>query len=100
MNRYQCADCHKTFIHPAIRVTNNVSIGMNTAPIMSSFEAHACPFCQSLNLEEFVESKPNVVDVVSVDFTEVPNHYNRGYRVHAIYAKEVIMTLTKKEESS
>ena len=95
--KYVCLECKRTFLHCAKLTDNNVSIGMNTAPITKSFETYVCPHCKSLNVDEFVESHPAIVSVKSVELDKVDEWIGQGYQVKELYAKTA--TMVKKEAS-
>ena len=93
--KYVCLECKKTFLHCAKFTDNNVSIGMNTAPITKSFETYVCPYCKSLDVDEFVESHPAIASVKSVELDKVDEWISQGYQVKELYAK--MATMVKKE---
>ena len=61
-------------------------------------ETHVCPFCESLEFEEYIE--PIIVDkissVKSVELDKVDEWITQGYEVKELYAKTA--TMIKKEK--
>ena len=97
--KYQCAGCKRVFLHPAKRITEELSlVVIDTSPqirVANSMEKHACPYCQSLDLTEYQEP---IASVKSVDIAEVDALLKQGYAVHELYARTA--TLIKKEAKS
>jgi len=93
--KYECLSCKKTFLHVGRLTNNDVSIGMNTAPVINSLEVSVCPYCKSLDIEDHVEVEPAITSVKSVDLAEVDGFLKEGYVVHELYAKTA--TIIKKE---
>lgn len=99
--KYLCVNKHM-FIHPAKRV-----VGKSQQPQPSSdqdfyinteaVESYVCPFCQSLEYSEFVEPKPEITSVISVDLADVDVKLKEGYVVESLYAKTA--TLVRREVS-
>ena len=92
-------ECKKTFLYTGKLIANDVSIGMNTAPIMKSLETHVCPYCHALDFEEAVETVPieKIASLKSVSIEEVDALLKEGYEVREVYAKNAI--LQKKVET-
>jgi hypothetical protein len=91
MNRFECEDCHKTFLYPAVMTTE-----MPQTPD-TWFEVRICPYCHSMNIKEVEQTIPveQITSVKSVDLAEVDELLKQGYQVHELYAKTA--TLVKKE---
>ena len=101
--KLQCLECKKTFLyaskkiepispedkHLLVKVGDLVSVG-------STIESHVCPYCQSLNIDEYFEPQANIASVKSVDLSEVDSLLKEGYVVHELYAKNAV--LVKKEK--
>ena len=110
--RYQCLnkDCGKVFIHPAklinqtqttTKVENDylgTSASFTGIPTTTTHEYHVCPYCNNVNIDEYVEPQPQIVSVKSVPIEEVDSLIKEGYVVleGGIYAKTC--NLIKKEE--
>jgi hypothetical protein len=69
---------------------------MNTAPVTKSIEEYVCPYCQSLNIDEFVVPQAEIVSVKSVELDKVDEWIGQGYEVKELYAKTA--TMIKKAE--
>jgi uncharacterized protein (DUF2225 family) len=97
--KFECLnpDCKKTFMYSGRLTKNDVSIGMNTAPVTKFFEVNVCPYCQTLDFQEHVESMPveKIVSVKSVELDKVDEWIGQGYEVKELYAKTA--TMIKKE---
>ena len=105
--KYQCDACKKVFLHPAKRMFTSVApipdptkfqtTSAITKEDLNSVttETHVCPYCDSINLTEYLESEPSITSVVSVDIADVDGKLKEGYIVHELYAKTA--TLVKKE---
>jgi hypothetical protein len=93
--KFQCKnpECKKTFLYAGKLIANDVSIGLNTAPIIKSFEIHVCPYCHGLDFEEVVEplSIEKIVSVKSVELDKVDEMIGQGYEVKELYAKTATM---------
>lgn len=98
--KFVCLDCTKTFVYASKLIRNDVSIGMNTAPITKSAEYHVCPYCQSLNIDEQVEPQPEIKSVISVPIEEVDVKLKEGYVVRELYAKTATLVKLEKREVS
>ena len=102
--KFVCLDCKKTFIYPATLTEqlpqSTVSQVDSVVPDHSVYPTnirtvHVCPYCRSLNIDEFVESHPTIVSVKSVELDKVDEWISQGYQVKELYAK--MATMVKKE---
>lgn len=110
--KFECADCHKTFLYAAKKTENTYSkvteakeqIGTVSiiSPVVLSFkETHICPFCQSLNIQEVVEEpklNPKITALIESPNAEVNARLAEGYEVleDKIYAKSTICVKREK----
>jgi len=104
--KFVCLDCKKTFIYPATLTEqlpqSTVSQVGSVVPDHSVYPTnirtvHVCPYCRSLNIDEFVEPHPTIVSVKSVELDKVDEWIGQGYQVKELYAK--MATMVKKEAS-
>jgi len=99
--KFQCKnpECKKTFLYTGKLIANDVSIGMNTAPVIKSFETHVCPYCHGLDFEEVIEtvSIEKIASLKSVSIEEVDALLKEGYEVREVYAKNAILQKKVKE---
>ena len=86
--KYQCSNGH-VFLFPMI---SRVGILENTFT-----EVKLCPEenCLSRHIEEYVEPKPEISSVVSVDLAQVDSYLAKGYVVHELYAKTATLKMLK-----
>jgi len=63
-------------------------------------ETHHCPFCQSLDLAEYVEPQQTPTSAVQVDWAEVDAKLKEGYVIVKDYQKNATMFKYAKEEVS
>jgi hypothetical protein len=96
MKVLKCLGCGKEFLYAAKSIHNDVSIGMNTAPIINSVETHSCPFCHSLEIAEVEKTQPAIESIIKVSYEEADAKLKEGYEVKDTYASTV--TLIKKEK--
>lgn len=103
--KFVCLNCKKTFIYCA-KVTDYNPTTKDGVPIQnmipsSTIEAHVCPYCKSLNVDEYVEPQPNITSVISISIEEVDTKLKEGYVVRELYAKTAtLVKLDKKKETS
>ena len=105
--KYECLDCKKTFIYAAKKTTLLISdakdllVAMRNLTIPSSqFETHVCPYCQSLNIDEQIETQPNINSVISVPIEDVDAKLKEDYVVRELYAKTATLVKLDKKESA
>jgi DNA-directed RNA polymerase subunit RPC12/RpoP len=89
--KYQCLNeaCGKLFMYPAKKTET---------PITAVYETHVCPYCGSLDIEEYTPEptpQPQITSVVSVELAQVDSYLKMGYVVRELYAKTA--TLVKME---
>lgn len=100
MTKFEClnSDCKKTFLYTAKRIESKTDMATDMNELV--FETHVCPYCHSLNFQEYVE--PVVVEeissVKSVELDKVDEMIAQGYKVKELYAKTA--TMIKKENQN
>jgi len=104
--KFQCGSCKKAFVYAAkktiieippippekIQPTMELPIRINI-----QFETHVCPFCQSLEIVEYVEPQQTPTSAVQVDWAEVDAKLKEGYVIAQAYAKNATMYKYKGE---
>ena len=92
--KFKCLNekCNHPFMYPAKR---NVTKPQRDDEFESE-ETSVCPFCGSLEFDEFVEPQPQIVSVKSVPIEDADALIKDGYVVLEVYAKTV--NLIKKAE--
>lgn len=94
--KYQCQNptCKKTFIYAAKRTSTEYNPNLSVKDLL---EIHECPFCKSLDFEEYIEPKTieKISSVKSVELEKVDEWITQGYEVKELYAK--MATMVKKE---
>jgi hypothetical protein len=78
---------------PATEMVGTLMISVPAALI----ETYVCPYCKSLDVDEFVEPHPVIASVKSVELDKVDEWIGQGYAVKELYAKTA--TMVKKEAS-
>ena len=89
---YECLDCKKRFLFTAKLVKESEDENI------LYIEYQVCSNCLSLNFIELYE-KSYSEEIESVRFVyprDVDDYIKKGYKVHQIYAKEVVMKKIKK----
>ena len=103
---YQCLNetCKKQFMHTAKKTKLTITINVDlthdeTMKIQTQntegTEKQVCPFCDSLNYNEYTEPQPEITSVKSVELCQVDDYLKLGYVVRELYAKTA--TLVKSE---
>lgn len=102
--------CAKTFLYAAklVTVRNTTTtieqdyLGTSASsikiPETTTQEFHVCPYCNNVNIDEFVEPQQEITSVKSVNLEDVDEWLGKGYVVRELYAKTA--TLIKKGEKS
>jgi hypothetical protein len=88
--------CQRKFIHPVIlhKALNNHSI---TNPDI--LDEHICPYCQTLDIDEYVEPKADISSMIDVNPNEVDAKLAEGYEVfNADWQKGVRMIKHKQPQ--
>ena len=95
--KYVCATCNKVFLHTAKTVKaldgkgeRGVIIG-NMAVQVDTVESAVCPFCHSLEYNEYEEAESLVVSIKKVPHEEADKLIAEGYQPKEYYAKDVVM---------
>ena len=96
------ADCKKQFVYAGektITIETDVPRSIISSDINVEIEAttyRCCPYCGSLNFDEIKEEqvKAEIVSLKDVPHSEVDEWLGKGYKVHTIYAKNTILTLS------
>ena len=103
--KYQCLNCEKLFVYPAkssIPVSMNISEDdaianvVRTGKFVAQQEMHLCPYCGSLDIEEYVLPSEPVAEVANVYIydltsgaqTELDGLLAQGYRIVNRYSKQ------------
>jgi len=87
-----CLDCKKTFVYVA-KFDCEIP-GPNDGVVQKS----VCPYCLSINIDEYTDQKPEISSVVSVPIEEVDAKLKEGYVVKDLYAKTAtLIKLAQKE---
>lgn len=101
MTKFEClnSDCKKTFLYTAKRIESKTDMTTDMNELV--FETHVCPYCHSLNFQEYVE--PVVVEeissVKSVELDKVDEMIAQGYKVKELYAKTATMIKKEKQDN-
>ena len=101
--KYVCATCNKVFLHTAKTVKaldgkgeRGVIMG-NMAVQVDTVESAVCPFCHSLEYEEFIVTEGTITSLKSVPLEDVDDYLKKDYVVKDTFAKTA--TLIKREEA-
>lgn len=103
--KYQCSnpDCKEIFIYAAKLIQQDLHAKQDFPKDYSYYaekiiETHVCPFCESLDFEEYIEPKTieKISSVKSVELEKVDEWITQGYEVKELYAK--MATMIKKEK--
>lgn len=87
--KFLCLDCKKTFVYAATLATDDLK---------GVIERHVCPYCLGINIDEYVEAKPEIASVISIPIEEVDAKLKEGYIVRDLYAKTCTLVMLAKKE--
>lgn len=104
--KYQCTSCNKTFTHPAKTITPKDEQDKGTTIAIPGYifqvptiEAYVCPFCKSLEFNEYVEPQEDITSVKSVPLEECDAWIVKGYKVRELYAKSATLVLMEAKKA-
>jgi len=92
--KFECLDCHKKFVYPTKKIEQLFPVEGAHYPT-KIIEAHVCPYCESLNITEYIEPQPDITSVISIPIEDVDAKLKEGYVVRELYAKTA--TLIKQQ---
>jgi DNA-directed RNA polymerase subunit RPC12/RpoP len=91
--KYQCDSCKKKTLNLA-EYLESPWVELHSTQTQTTTKR--CPYCNSLDVSEFVEPIEELEDVISVEYVNVGAKIAEGYKVKEIYAKSVTLVKPKK----
>ena len=93
--KYMCLGCGKKFLFMAklVAVADlNEFVQYATEEKKTyedTIESYVCPYCKSLNIDEYAEPVADVLSVKQVPIEEADTYLAQGYKIKEYYAKAV-----------
>ena len=104
--KFICLDCKKRFVYAAKKTVPSdqtekslLTVAGNLTVLASQLETHVCPYCGSLNIDEYIELQGEIISVISVPIEDVDVKLKEGYVVRELYAKTAILVKLEKKEA-